>query len=137
MLDPVTGIGLAASAAGLADLAFEVFTNLHKYYRDVRDAPARSADLRTEVDSLVDLLSNAQEVFERNSNDIFRSTLPQELDALRDLLNELYRRTTPREVSGVRRLRWPFREGENAEILSKIERYKANLTVNLNLTQRY
>jgi hypothetical protein len=54
-MDPVTGVQLAASAAQILDLSYKVFVNFHTYYRAVRDSPARSADLRVELDSLVDL----------------------------------------------------------------------------------
>lgn len=136
-MDPVTGVQLAASAVQLVDLAFKVFTNLHQYYCHTRDAPARSADLRTEVDLLTDLLISFQESIERHPHDLFRSSLPKELAGIRHLLMELYTRTKPKETVGYRRLHWPFREKENAELISKIERHKQNLVVSLHLGNRY
>jgi hypothetical protein len=38
---------------------------------------------------------------------------------------------------GFRKLLWPLNEKENAEILMKIERFKANLSFSLDITQGY
>lgn len=136
-MDPLTGVGLAASSAQLVGLAFEVFSNLHKYYRNVRHAQAHAVEFRLMLDSLMDLLSAAQENFERNPHERSRPTLPQVLSNLREVLALLYSRTTPRDTSGLRRLKWPFQQNENSEILSKLERCKASLILALNVDQMY
>ena len=56
-MDPVTGIGLVASSAQPCQLAFDVLTNLYRYYRNVKEVPTHSAELRQELDVLVDLRS--------------------------------------------------------------------------------
>jgi hypothetical protein len=134
-MDPITGIQLVASSAQLAGLAFNVLTNVYKYYRNVREAPARAAELRQELDILVDLLSAAQELFERNPTQVFGATLIQEMSGLRGLLTRLNARTRPQRTAGIRRLQWPFRASKNEEIISKLERYKSNLMILLNLDQ--
>jgi hypothetical protein len=136
-MDPITGISLAASAAQIADLAFKVFANIVKYYRNLRDAPAHSAKLRMELDSLVDLLNSVQEVFERHPHDLYRSALAQELDNLRQLLQRLYCKTDPTDTKGVRRLKWPFQQEENLDILSALDRFRANLCITLNINETY
>lgn len=134
-MDPGTGIQLAASAAELIELAFKVFMNLYKYYRNVKDAPARSIELRLELDGLLDLLTSAQQIFERNRDSYFRTSLPQQLSDLRNLLNQLYSKTNPQDVAGYRRLRWPFQDHENAEIISKLEKHKTKLLIGVNIDQ--
>lgn len=83
------------------------------------------------------MLSSVQETLERNPGSDFGRFFPEQLTNLRQLLRDLHIRTTQREIRGYRRLRWPFRQEENAEIVSKIERFKANLSIGLNLNQTY
>lgn len=136
-MDPSTGIQLAASAVQLVDMAFKVFTHLYQYYRDVRDAPSRSEDVRRQLDALMDILNDVQELFERNQNTTFSPAISKELSTLHRLLTELALRSTPKETTGFRKLHWPFQEKENIDIINKIERCKANLITHLNLHQTY
>lgn len=137
MLDLVTTIGVAASAAQLADLAFAIVTNLHKYYRNVKYASARCAELRKELDSLADVLTNVEEMFEQNPEMSSRSTVPNELENVRELLNDLYKKTKPEETVGKKKYAWPFKEKDIEDTFELIERYKANLNTGLNVSQRY
>ena len=63
-MDPLTGIQLVATAARFCELAFDVLTNLHRYFRNVRDAPTQTSDRGLNL--LHGLLSAAQKLFERN-----------------------------------------------------------------------
>ncbi len=137
-VDPVTAVGLLGTVTQLADLALKLLLNLRTYYRNVHDGPTQSAQLHVEMDSLVDVLYRLQETFERNpTKNEFQPILTDELNSLRELVNDLYTRTKPQETSGMRRLSWPFHKTENAEIISKIERFKGNLTLTLNIDQTY
>ena len=107
-MDPITGIGLAASVGQILSQVFQIFTNVYRYYRVVHDAPRFSADLRLELDSLIDILSSTQEVFQSNPQDTFNSSLTATLSDLTKLLNRLESRIVPSETQGFRRLRWPF-----------------------------
>ena len=51
------------------------------------------------------------------------------------LLRELLSRTTPKETGRFRKLLWPFKEKENSELLSKVARFKGNLSIYLDITQ--
>lgn len=133
-MDPVSASGLAATAAQLLNLTFEIFVNIHKYYRIVRDAPRRSAELRMELDSLVDILSIAQQSLESHEIEAINSIAADTLSKLHELLKHLYSRIIPDNASGFQRLRWPFRQTENEEIVSKLQRYKINLTIALGLS---
>jgi RNAse (barnase) inhibitor barstar len=136
MLDLGTAIGVAASAAQLADLAFAIVTNLHKYYRNVKYASARCAELWKELDSLADVLTNVQEMFEHNLEMISHSTVPRELENVRKLLNDLHKQTKPEEMVGTKKYAWPFKEKDIEDTFELIEHYKANLNTDLNVSQR-
>jgi len=135
MLDPVTAIGLIASASQLAEAAVTIVMNLNTHYQRVRNADTRSADLRKELTVLADALSDAQDLFERNPELLERSSITNVFEEIRPLLHTLLLRTTPKETKGFRKLLWPFKENENSEILSKIERFKENLSIFLDITQ--
>jgi hypothetical protein len=122
--DGVRTRGAAASAAGVAEIAVELLDNLVQYSLNVHDAPAQATDLRTEVNALRDVLSSAQQVFERNPEALYRSTIAADLDSLRQMLEKISSRTRPQETSGVGRLVWPIRQAKNVDILSRIQRYK-------------
>lgn len=136
-MEPVTAAGLAGSVAGLADLAFKVFSNLHKYYRDVRSAPAQSEQLRRELDAMLDLITVMQETFEANPNELLRPSLAAEVNDFEAMLQDMMRRTQPRNTQGLQRLRWPFREDENKYYISRIERFKLSFSLVMNITQMY
>lgn len=135
-MDPVTGIQLASSAADLAILVFDVFSNLRKYYRNVKNGPKRSAELRAEIDSLLDLIGVLEETFEANPGRVFQSALEVSFHELRDLLTTMQQRTSPEQTEGFRRLRWPFKEHENEEFISKIARHRDKLSLALHIEQR-
>jgi len=135
MLDPVTTIGLVASADQLAAAAVTIVTNLNTYYQRVRNADTRAADLRQELTVLADALNDAQDLFERIPELLKRSSIVNVFEEIRKLLRELLSRTTPEETRRFRKLLWPFKEKENSEILSKLERFKANLSIRLDITQ--
>jgi len=97
----------------------------------VRNASSRSADLRKELSSLTGVLIDAKELFE-NADSLNRASIESVLANLIVLMNELLERTTPKKTDALsRRLLWPFRERENDEFVSKIERYKADLSLSL------
>jgi hypothetical protein len=136
-MDPVTGVQLIASAADLATLAFTLFSNLHKYYRNVKEAPKRSAELRSEVESLLDLIIELEELLKCNRNDLFPSSVGVEITGFCELLRNMLDRTEPQQTKGIQRLQWPFKEHENAEYISKMEGYRDKLTLALSIHQTY
>jgi hypothetical protein len=135
-MDPVTGIGLAASAAQLLELSVQVLIKIRTYYISVRDAHVQVAKLRSELDSLVNVLSSVQDLFERKPNDRLYPALTNELVALRALLNDLYARLEPKRTAGIGRfVRWPFQQTENDRIISNLQIHKASLSLSLNVDQ--
>jgi len=136
-MDPATALGLVGVAAQLLDETIEIIINLYKYYRKVHDGPTESAKLRSELDSLADLLTAIQETYERKpSGTEVPKGLVETIKGIRQLLVDLKKRTKPSETSGIRRLLWPFRQSENINLIGKLERFKAsiNIYVDLDLT---
>jgi hypothetical protein len=126
--------GVVSNAAQITDLTMNVFINLSRFYRDVRDAPAQSKELRQELDVLVDVLMDTQE----NRGQAFEipGSVQEEFEKMKHLLERLSRRTAQSETQGIRRLQWPFRRSENREILDKIERFKSSLNLLLGKEHR-
>lgn len=137
MLDPITGLSLASSVAQIADLTFKLFTNLHKYYRDIRAAPTRSRELRMEVDAMLDLITELHETFERNPQGLYRPSLKEGVNEFRWMLEEMVRRTLPEKAAVLQRLKWPFKETENRDFLFRIERFKTSFIMVMNISQKY
>lgn len=131
-MDPVTGVGLAASAAQLAEVVFKVFSNLYKYYRDVKSAPANSEQLRHELDTMVDLLGLLQESLDKNRGEVLAATFNTELKEFESMLRTMLKRTTPDRTVGIQRLKWPFKTEENARYIARIERIKSSLSLVMN-----
>lgn len=128
-MDPV-------SAAHVLSTVLKVLQNLYTYYNAVRDAPARAAELRTQVRLLVEILAGVQEIWEQDTNK-FQTTLPDCLADLYRVLVQLYERSLPRETWGTRRFLWPFTEKQNSEYIVKIQQHRGTLVLYLSLNQRY
>ena len=136
-MDPITAVGFTTTVAQLADLAFAVFTNLHKYYRNFESAPKRSEQLRRELDHMLDLLTDLQDIFKKNPNESLRRSLELEVKDFDGLLQDLLNRTKPQNTKGFQRLKWPFKEAENEELIRRIERFKSSFSLAMNACQRF
>ena len=136
-MDPVSGIGLAASVGQLADLAFKVFTNLHKYYRDFEEAPRRSKQLRKEVKRMFTLATDLYELFEAHPRKLQRPSLVADVREFNEMLQEMLGRTSVERSRGLQRFKWPFKEVEHQEFLRKIERFKSSFSLVISIMQRY
>lgn len=135
-MDAVTGVGLAASVVQLADLVFEVFSNLHKYYRDIKSAPANSEQLRRELDTMVDLLALLQESLDKNLGDRLGASFDSELNQFQSTIQTMLERTTPDRTIGIQRLKWPFKKEENIRYIARIERIKSSFSLAMSTMHR-
>jgi hypothetical protein len=158
-MDPVTAVGLAASVVQLADLAGNVFITIFQYYRQVRDAPAQSKELRDELQTVADLLDSLKRIILSKTG---TSTEPQingrgelVLESLQKstiefdkFLKELQQRAgkVPNERSNwikrsfsrnLQRITWPFTQEENQRLLGRLSRYKETFNLALNMEQTY
>jgi hypothetical protein len=136
-MDPVTAFGVAASVVQIAELAVNIIDNLSRFYRSVRDAKEQSRNLRQELDTLVDLLAEAQEMIERTQTLKVRQSIQNEIKGMHLWLHKLDKRTKQNKTCGIRRLSWPFQQEENAKIIDRIERFKGTLAAILSIRQTY
>jgi hypothetical protein len=133
-MDPVTAVGLIASVAQITEGTIKIAISLTNYFRDVKNAPARSQELRSELRTLAAILSVLQETLEVDSKAL--RTLEHSVEEFQKLLAGLSVRISPKRTEGFNKLKWPFSAAENDKILATIERYKSTfniaLTLNLN-----
>jgi hypothetical protein len=83
MIDPITAVGLVASAAQLAGLVKDVILTLYDYCGDVNDAPKQAGELRVELSILGDLVEWLKEALNKSPHTVF--TPP---DSLRDAIGD-------------------------------------------------
>ena len=134
-MDPVTAIGLAASVIQLADVARKTFSTLFQCFEDVKHAPKRSRELRRELETLCDILSDLDHVVtSKSASSIF--TAPDSLKAaiidFQEMLDNMNARVAASQTKQLRRLKWPFTKEENDRFLCRMERYKSTFNTALN-----
>src|SRR5208282_857423 len=140
MPDPISVLGAATSVANLVQLALQAINSLYRYYEDAKKGPARSAELREELGSLVGLLQTLEETLrsEPGNPRPATSALRHTLKPLEVIIRELEKRTHPDKTEGLlQKLKWPFTKEENGRLLSQINRYSGMLTLALNIEQRF
>jgi hypothetical protein len=139
MSDPITAIGLAASVVQLSDLAGRVFVRAFQFYRDVKDAPARSKELRDELQLVADLLDSLKEVCMvpdlQLPGQLDLGRLGQSLTQFDEFLTSIDQRITMERTRGLKRLKWPFSIEETQRLLESIGRYKETFNWALNMHQ--
>jgi Fungal N-terminal domain of STAND proteins len=144
-MDPITAVGLVASVAQLADLTRIVFLSFYQYYREVKNAPAQSKNLRDELQVISELLDSLKTVVSapiapsqaKITDEPVLRKLEQPIAQFERFLKELQTRVSAQRVVGIRRFKWPFSKKENQELLEEIGRYKETFTWALNLYQTY
>jgi Fungal N-terminal domain of STAND proteins len=154
-MDPITAIGLVASISQLADQAGRLFVSLFDYYREVKEAPARSKELRDEVQAVADLLDSLKKIVSKaNTGSRVNSELLQLNESIpkcEEFLRELEARTLQtrsskstktrwsfwNDSSTLDKLKWPFTKEENKRLLDALGRYKENFSWALNMQQTY
>jgi hypothetical protein len=100
-------------------------------------APRRSEELRLGIDTLVRLLPELRDAFEADIDETKKDSLKAEIKEFEAVLRELLERTTPQKVKGIQRLKWPFKEAENARYISRIEIFKTNFALVMTVGHRY
>lgn len=130
-MDPVTIVGLVVN---LLDIAWDVFSNLNKFYRIIRDVPTQS-NLRDELNSLMDILADVREIVPTTPVDEAQHS---ELEKLHRMLVDLNRDTKPKSANAViKGLQWPLRQAQNAKSINQIKHFKNILNILLDKQQRY
>jgi hypothetical protein len=133
-MDPLTAVGLLANIAQAVSLAKGVVSEMYKYFAAVRDAPQRSLELRRELCVLCDLLEALEPAITQVSTGEQQSssfeTVRQSLSGeLTEMLQYMKLRVSDSKLSRLERLKWPFSKEENERLVARIERYKATLTL--------
>ena len=143
-MDPITAVGLVASAAQLGDCTVRVVRSILFYVSEVKDAPSRSADLRDELNTMSEILVNVKGVLETcpdslatDTLDSLHDTFTNVMGTLKDMLEKVEGSVNPAQTKGLRRLNWPFKAHEIAAYIERVQRYNAALISALNLQQLY
>jgi hypothetical protein len=128
MIDPVSVVGLTASAAQLAGLAKDIVVNMWTYFDAVKNAPKLSEQLRQEMADVSTLLDSMDDAFILS---VFTDKAP--FDEFLAILKELNSRVAAPKTKGVGRWKWPFKQEENKRLISRIDRYKTTFSLALNI----
>lgn len=137
MPDPITALGIATGAVQLTQCAIVLFNNLFNYYQNVRDAPAKSKELRDELATLVDLLEGIRHTLETTPSLQLPQSFHTEIHNMHLLIYRLCETSAPGNVEGIRRLKWPFSKEYNLEILDRIGRFKDSVNAEFIRLQMY
>ena len=135
-MDPITAVGLIASIAQIAQQSTSLLIRLSQFYRDVKEAPARSKELRDELQTVTDLLNALKTTFDADSISLTDS-LKRSTTEFQGILKQLETRLAAEKTEGLKKFKWPFTKADNERIISQIERYKATFTLALNINQTF
>jgi hypothetical protein len=138
-MDPVATLGLAPGLTLIADLAARVFIAIFDYSRNVKKAPVKAKQLRGELQNLSTLLDSLKNWLEVNPLSAqpritFLTTPTNELEKL---LRNMEKRVLQERTTAAARLKWPFTDKENQELVAQIQRYKTDLILALNVDQMW
>ena len=129
-------VGLVGSIAGLANLALSIVSALYKYGGDVKSAPARSEELWKELSELQTLCKVVKDSARVNTDGL-PEVLEGQIKEFKKTLETMLKRAGRENTTGLRRLKWPFDKAANAEYIAKIERFKATLSLIMNMDHSY
>ena len=140
-MEPVTALGVAAAASQFAEQALAISDRLYHYFKNIKNAPKLSRELRKEAFLLSDVLENLSSVFseeKRRESGLTKSgPSPELIKELQETMAAMAGRVEIKdgEVSW-RRAVWPFTQKENEFYLSKLERFKSSFQLALQTLQR-
>lgn len=130
---------MVASVSSLADITAKIFVDLFEYYRAVKQAPKRSAELRNELQSVSCMLDQVKKQFTDVPENVVSphvlKSMKHSTEEFEKLLRGLGDRIRREKTNGFQRIIWPFSSSENAEYLTSIERYKSILNLALSIKQ--
>jgi hypothetical protein len=141
-MDPVSALGVAAAACQLAEQVLMISDGLYQYFKEVKQSPKLSRELRQEVLLLSDVLENLRSAFPAEM--YVKSLSGPRNTSMNDLIEEfeaVVKKMADRmkiEESGIswKRLRWPFDQKENEKYLEKFERFKSIFQLALQTIQK-
>jgi hypothetical protein len=136
-MDPVSIIGLVASIQQLSDRTGIIVVQLCDYFVMIKEAPARSKELRNELQTISNILLSLTNLLKEHPIAGLSETLETSLTEFREVLDGLEQRIRPESTRGIRRFLWPFSKTSIERILSKIERCKTAFSLALHVQQSY
>jgi hypothetical protein len=141
-MDPVSIIGLTASAVQLCDLALDIIVSLTHYCKEVKAAPKQAMELRDEISILNSSITMLTITLRSGSINIPHSdrvqlstTIGKCETTLQELSQTLKGTSTSTKV--LKRFKWPFQQNDIDAYLARIQRYKTILTDILQVGQTY
>jgi hypothetical protein len=141
-MDPATALGVAATAAQFAEQAIKVSDSLYQYFKSVKNAPAKSRELRQEALLLSDVLETLADLFSDQKKE--PTVLPNAskyVDMLKEFKETIAEMAKKMEIKkdkwSFKRLAWPFNEKENERYLAKMERFKSSFQLAQQALQLY
>jgi hypothetical protein len=140
MPDPLSILGAVSAAAGLADIGTRLFRSLYTFYQSVKDAPKQWAALCDELDMMVRILQKVSRLPENNAgpnSTSFERTWVEVDNLLKEMETAIKLAAPTGAPTGMRRLKWPFKEDENKKFLERISRYVCWLNVEFHIEELY
>lgn len=140
-MDPVTALGVAGTAAQFAEQAAKIFDRLYQYSKSVKNAPAKSRELRQELLLLSDLLENLASVFSKQNKSNVLPNASKYADLLQEFKETMVELAEKAEISdgevSLKRMVWPFKQKDNEDYLAKMERFKSLFQLALQRLESY
>jgi hypothetical protein len=136
-MDPVSAVGIAINFQQLAVYALLVSSKLWDYILEVKDAPARSKQLRDEIQLISATLQSLACIREEDTTQSLSHQLRKAAVDCTDMLNNLETRVAAECTQGYRRLIWPIDKAFIDRALKRIERSKATFNLALQVYQTY
>lgn len=141
LMDYASALGVAAAASQFTEQVLKISDCLYQYFKSVKQAPAKSRQLRQEALLFSDVLETLTDVFSAQNKS---SILPNALkyaDMIRGFSETMTEMSKKVEIKkgelSFRRLAWPFTEKENEDYLAKMERFKSSFQLALQALQSY
>jgi Fungal N-terminal domain of STAND proteins len=140
-MDPATALGVAGAVAQFAEQALKISDCLYQYFKSVKNAPAKSRELRQEALLLSDVLETLTDLFSAQNKPSVLPNAGKYADMLKEFRETMADMAKKVEIKKgeltFKRLAWPFTEKENGNYLTKMERFKSSFQLALQALQSY
>lgn len=143
-MDPVTGVGLAASIIGIIQVTGAVLTLAHGYIGGVRSASKDIEELKGALDNFSQVLRDLEDHVKKNPQlktltklNCKNGPLEQCGRELENLHSKLAKPEKNRvaKLIHLKSLKWPLKKEEVSEFLLQLERYKSLFILALGFDQ--
>lgn len=129
MIEPLTAANTVAS------IGAQVLKVLN-YVVAVHDAPTRARQMRTQLQTAVQLADHIEQLLAEKPQ-MPVGSLPDAMSGFRQVLQNVSSRIGDTSMSKVQRLAWPFTEQETDRLFSDIEHYKSSFNTFFSVQNLY